>query len=319
MRNLRLGIIGTGFITDTLCEAAGLVEGVEISAVYSRKVDTGCAYAQKHGIKSYFTSLADMLDGDAVDAVYVASPTVCHYEHTLMAARAKKHILCEKSMSVSQEKTEEMIKVAREEGVILLEAMRPAFDPMVDAFKAQLANIGKVRRFGFEFRKYSSRYDKFKAGIVENAFDPSLQNSALSDIGVYPLWLATELFGVPKSLHHESVYLHNGFLAAGEIILGYSDTVGNISYSKITEGRQPSFVEGECGTVFIDKISEPQRVWCTDRDGKVLFELNGDCKNNMIYELIAFRDAVLSGERFEKELSVSRSVAGIMDTITNKN
>lgn len=63
--------------------------------------------------------------------------------------------------------------------------MRPDFDPAFDMIKNALPRIGKIRRASFEFCQYSSRYDRFKDGIIENAFNPALGNAAVSDIGVY--------------------------------------------------------------------------------------------------------------------------------------
>ena len=94
---MRLGIIGTNFISDNLVAAARNTDGVEIAAVYSRKRDTGAAFAEKHPeIGLVFDDLDAFLASGAIDAVYVASPIVAHARQTILALRHGKHVLCEK-------------------------------------------------------------------------------------------------------------------------------------------------------------------------------------------------------------------------------
>lgn len=316
MKTLRVGVIGTNFIQDLFCEAAELVPEVDVVAVYSRKFDTGTAFAKKHGIKDVFTSLDDMLLSTTVDAVYIASPTFLHAEHTLRSLSMGKHVLCEKACTVTYDEFAQMRSAADKSGLVFLEAMRPAFDPMIEIFKDNLSRIGRVRRFKLEFCKYSSRYDKFKCGIVENAFDPTLKNSALSDIGVYPLWLAISLFDCGCEYKSSSVFLENGFEASGEILLSYGDFVGTVSYSKITEGHSDSFVEGELGTLFIDKISVPSKIKLVKNNGECELIASSDARNNMVHEIEYFRDCVFGLKSTKKYLDETESVMRIIDGIS---
>ena len=125
---LKIGMIGTNFISDDFCEAAAQVPGAEICAIYSRKQETGDAFAAKHGIPRVYTDFDEFLDSD-LDAVYVASPNFAHCPQTLQALKRKKHVLCEKVMAVNEQEVRSMIDCARENTVVLLEAMRPDFDP----------------------------------------------------------------------------------------------------------------------------------------------------------------------------------------------
>ena len=224
MSNFSFLIIGTNKISDSFAEAARAV-GVDLLAVYSRKSDTGRAFAEKHGIKRVYSNLSEALLDSEIDAVYVASPTFLHKEHSIMALRAGKHVLCEKSIASSASEYEEMLAVAKENKRVLLEAMRPAFDPALPLILKSLSSIGKIRRANLEFCKYSTRYDNFKRGIVENAFNPQIKNSALSDIGVYPLWLSVELLGEPREIKSEKIFLENGFLAMGASTVSVSSLI----------------------------------------------------------------------------------------------
>ena len=97
---LRLGIIGTNFISDMLCDAVLQSSDMELGAVYSRKQETGDAFAKKHGIPNIFTDYEAFLNSD-LDAVYVASPNGVHCRQTIQALEHGKHVLCEKVMAVN--------------------------------------------------------------------------------------------------------------------------------------------------------------------------------------------------------------------------
>ena len=284
---LKIGIIGTNFISDRFCEAAALVADVKVLAVYSRKAETGEVFAKKHGIKNVFDSLDALLSSD-IDAVYVASPNFMHKEQSIRALRAGKHVLCEKMMANTARDVEEMIAVARESGRVLLEAMRPDFDKSFEVVKSALSRLGKVRRSHLEFCQYSSRYDKFKAGEMTNAFDPGIANSALADIGIYPLHFAVALFGEPSEISASAVILENGFEGMGVVTMNYTDSLAEIVYSKITDSKTPSVIEGEHGSLIIDKISAPGKLTLLLRDGTEEILDFTPVKNNMVYEIEAF-------------------------------
>jgi len=283
-------IIGTNFISDSFVDAAKKVEDVCSYAVYSRAEETAVSFAKKHGIKKYGTTLQSLLADENIDAVYVASPTVCHPEHALAALAAGKHVLSEKMIAPTYAELELMKSFAKKSGRVLLEAMRPAHDPFYDTVKEYLPRLGKLRRAHLEFCQYSSRYDRFRRGILTNAFDRRMKNSALSDIGIYPLYAAVMLFGEPISAFGSSVFLEGGFEGAGEALLTYPEMTVGISYSKIADSTTPSVIEGEDGSLHIDKISAPTSLTYIPRGGEPVTVPTPTVNNNMIYEIRAFRD-----------------------------
>lgn len=289
---IKFGIIGTNFISDWMADAALKVEDIELTAVFSRKEQTGRAFAQKHGIGTVYTDLSQMLSSDIV-AVYVASPTFKHYEHSLCALNAGKHVLCEKMLTVRLSEAEHLASVAREKGLVLMEAMRPLHDPAIYIIKEALPKLGRIRRVHFEYCQYSSRYDAFKQGRVLNAFDPTIGNSALADIGIYPLAMTLSLFGEPKRVSTMSTFLENGFECMGEIAMDYGDMRATVSYSKINEGVRRSVIEGEDASISVSKLSAVSDIDLVYRDGTVQ-SLKSDVieGTNMDCELRDFCDAI---------------------------
>ena len=81
-----------------------------------------------------------------------------------------------------------------------MEAMKNVHSPGFHAMMDNLYKIGTVRRATIQYCQYSSRYDKFKKGIIENAFNPKLSNGALMDIGSYCIHFLASLFGKPEKI-----------------------------------------------------------------------------------------------------------------------
>ncbi len=315
MKKPTVCIIGTNFISDRFAEAVIECGALELYAVYSRSLDTGKAFADKYGIKVVYDSFDKMLSDSDIDAVYVASPTFLHAEQSIAAARAKKHVLCEKMIAINYAEFAAMKKAADGEGIVLLEAMRPDFDGVFDLIKNELPKIGKVRRVSFDYCQYSSRYDKFKSGTVLNAFNPKMKNSALADIGIYPLHMCVSLFGEPKSNSSTSVFLENGFEGAGSLMLGYEDKIALINYSKISDNFTPSVIEGELGSIIIDKFNPPSKITVRMRDGSEYNLPYAPVKNNMIFEVKAFADMINGKGENASYLSVSDTTMRLVDKI----
>lgn len=130
--------------------------------------------------------------------------------------------------------------------------MKNVHSPGFGAILDNLYKIGDVRRATIQYCQYSSRYDKFKNGIIENAFNPKLSNGALMDIGSYCIHFLASLFGRPNKILSDSIILSNGVDGAGSIIASYGDKQAEIMYSKITDSKMPTQIQGEKGCMIIE-------------------------------------------------------------------
>ena len=319
---IKIGIIGTNFISDDFCNAAVKVPGAVLRAVYSRKEETGAAFAERHSIPEVFTDYKKFLSSD-IDAVYVASPNFIHCSQTIMALEHKKHVLCEKVMAVNEKEVRSMIDCARRNQVVLLEAMRPDFDPAFDIVEQNLNRIGRLRRATFEFCQYSSRYDKFREGIVMNAFDPTLGNAAVMDIGVYCIHSLVRLFGMPQEIQAFSTKLSNDFDGSGIVLMKYETMIAEAVYSKISVSVNPSVIQGEDGSILIDYISKPEKICLQLREGardtlegagrEILPFIPAD--NNMIYEIQEFIKLINENNIDHKYLPYSLDTIRVIDEV----
>ena len=317
--DLKLGIIGTNFISDWLVDAAKRL-GITPAAVFSRKHETGKAFAEKHGIPYNFSDFDEFVKTDKINAAYVASPNFCHAQQSASLLSEGKHVLCEKPAASNLNEFKEVRRLAQNKGLVYIEAMRPAYDAALDEVKKLIPACGKLRYCNFEYSQYSSRYDRFKAGIMTNAFDPSLSNAAVMDIGVYPLHMCILLFGKPEKVISHSVKLENGFEGQGNVLLCYGDMTCNITYSKITEAASPSFIRGEDGEIKFGKaLSKINGISFAKKGEKEISTGFCPAENNMVFELNAFCDFI-SGKKDPKEyLDATENTIAVIDEIRRQN
>lgn len=295
---VRFGIIGTNFITDNFLDAGSKCKGFHAQAVYSRTMEKAKEFAGKYGISDCYDSLEELEKADNIDAVYVASPNALHAKQSIMMLEAGKHVLCEKTIASNEKELQAMLKTAKEHGVIVLEAMRPVFDPGFQAIVEHLPKLGKIRRATFQYCQYSRRYDHYKMGIIENAFKPELSNGALMDIGVYCVHPMVKLFGMPDQIMASGFKLSTGAEAMGSIIARYGDDMmAELLYSKITDSILPSQIQGEEGSMIIEEIPDTVRLKIRTRKDKQWEEIKIDKEeNNMYYEIKEFIRLIEEGK-----------------------
>lgn len=295
---IRVAMIGTSMISHEFAKASQRVPGVEIAGVVSRDATRAAAVAQQVGARRSWSDLDAMLSSADVDAVYVASPNSLHHTQSLAALRAGKHVLVEKPAVPTAAEFEELIAVAESQGLIVFEAMRNAYDPGMALVRELLPQVGTIRRVSFEYAQRSSRYDNVLAGQQVNIFDPAMAGGALNDLGVYCVSALVDLFGPPASVHAETVVIGSGADGSGVALLRYPGFVADVSWSKITSSNRPSQIEGELGTITIDKIGEPRRIVLhllgsdpveLDVDGS---DTTGAFIGNMHHEIERFADLV---------------------------
>lgn len=314
MTKLKFGMIGTNFISHTMAEAIAESGTAEVYAVYSRKTETGIAFAEKYGVpdERVYTSLEDIAKS-GIDAMYIASPNRFHCEQSLFFLNRGIHVLVEKPAGADAAEYEKMCKAAEENGVCLMEGMRQAHDPAWQVICDAIPRIGRIRHVAFEFCQYSSRYDRHKAGEHTNTFDRTFANASMLDIGVYPLHCIVMLFGEPKAVMSNSVFLDNGFEGCGEVTLAYDGFTASALYSKIYDSPRPSAIYGEEGTILINKLSVPAAATLYLRGLEPQALHVTETQNNMVYEVRDFAELVRGGDVLHPYTDTTAAVMRIMD------
>jgi D-xylose 1-dehydrogenase (NADP+, D-xylono-1,5-lactone-forming) len=187
---MRWGILGPGKISRAFLTGLAGSATEHAVAVGSRDPDRARATAAEFGVERAYGSYEELLADDTVDAVYIGTPNSVHGPWSIAAARAGKHVLCEKPLGVSRAEAETMFEVAREQGVWLMEAFMYRFHPRTRRL-AELVAAGDIgaptlirSSFGFPLTD--------RANVRLSA---ELAGGALMDVGCYPVNAARMLAG----------------------------------------------------------------------------------------------------------------------------
>ncbi|MFB5676315.1 Gfo/Idh/MocA family protein [Paenibacillus terreus] len=306
---MRFGIIGTNWITERFIQGALETEQFALTAVYSRTEEKGRAFAAQYNMPEVFTDLQEMLEQGSLDAVYIASPNSLHAEQAILCMNHGKHVLCEKPMASNAREVREMIAAAEKNNVVLMEALKSTLMPNFKVIQENLFKLGPIRRYFAGYCQYSSRYDAYKEGKLLNAFNPQFSNGSLMDLGIYCLYPMVTLFGKPDLVKATGVMLASGVDGEGSMVMRYPDMEGVVMHSKISNSYLPAEIQGELGTMVIDKINQPYDVKIHYRDGNVEDLTKPQIHEPMYYEALEFIDMIKCGDRDSKINSHANSLA----------
>ena len=310
---MNFAVVGTNFITDWLLEAGKLCPDFSLKAIYSRTIERAKEYAGQNGAKYAFDKLEDICECNEIDAVYVASPISFHAGQSIRFMEAGKHVLCEKPIASNSDELEKMLKCASDNNVVLLEAMRPQFSPVLRKIESLLPSLGVIRHANINFCQYSSRYDRFLSGEDINTFNPKLSNSALMDLGCYCIHVMLRLFGLPNKIQSSNVSLSNGYDAAGVILADYEYMIVVLNYSKVSDTQGFSEIQGEKGALQFRQPTNFKEVYLTKRGGTTERITIDTVEQDMLYELQAFIDYVKNPEGLIEQHGYSQEAMKIMD------
>ena len=186
--DIKIGIVGTGRIAERFVPESEVVNYVNISGVYDIDNEKAALFAKRHKIGATFQSYDELLDN--VDAVYVATPHLCHYEQCKHALQRGKHVLCETPLVLDGNEARELYDFAEQQGVMLMEANKtahsPAFNHLITMIKSGL--IGNVVDINVsESKLWGERFTR--------ELDPEQAGGSMYELGSYPLLPIVKLMG----------------------------------------------------------------------------------------------------------------------------
>ncbi|MCD8281954.1 MAG: Gfo/Idh/MocA family oxidoreductase, partial [Prevotella sp.] len=186
---VRVGIAGCGRIASRFVGEAACVNGVDVAAAYDIDRDKLLSFSGRHNISPADGSYAEMLAG--VDAVYIATPHLTHYELIREALLAGRHVLCETPMTLGGDEARELFTLAEERDVVLMEANKtahcPAFNHLMVMVKSGV--IGEVV-------DVEASLSKVWGDGTLREFDPRQGGGSMYELGSYPLLPIIKLLGV---------------------------------------------------------------------------------------------------------------------------
>ena len=270
-----------------------------------------------------------MASSPEIDAIYIGTPNHTHAEIAIKCMKKGKHVLCEKPFASNALEAEQMVAVARENGVIIMEAMISTLSPNFRKACELISEVGMLRRYTASFCQYSSKYEALKQGIVPSSFDPLCSGGSLMDLGIYTIWPMVVLFGAPTGMSSNLIKMelpgHGTTDLQGTIDFYYNGFNATVLYSKIADSYLPTEIAGESGNILLDKIHICRNlkfiphVQPTSGRGTGAISIDytqKEVNDPYFYEFKEFIDCVLRGE--ESKINTpdrSVQVMRIMDQI----
>ncbi len=309
MKTVRWGLISTANINRRLIPPIRASKRGTLAAVASRDLAKARDYAREWGIKQAFGSYEEMLESDAVDAVYISLPNHLHAEWSIKALRAGKHVLCEKPFAISLEEVDAMIAAQQETGLALMEAFMYRHHPQ-NKMIGEWVREGKVGDVTL-IRGSFSFYMGDQPGNVR--LNPDWGGGALWDVGVYPLSYAQFIYGeLPESVSGQQHIGKSGVDETFAGLLRYSGGRSAIISCGFETPHQTSIeIHGTGGRIaltrpFTGMNERGREITYTAPDGKAE-KLHTPGPDPYLCEVENMQDAVLDGKPTYVTLAESRN------------
>lgn len=312
---VHVGIVGCGLIAQRFVPEASFVNGVNIVGAYDIDAKKGVTFTQTHHLitcyESYEALLAD------VDAVYIATPHLSHYELTKQALLAKKHVLCEIPLVLEMEQARELYALAEVQGVILMEAHKtahcPAFNHLMTMIKS--GAIGEVVDI-------EASLSRLLPDRTRREFDAAQAGGSMYESAVYPLLPIFKLLGTDyKNLNIYS-RMENGVDIYTKGVLRYPTAVCSFKLGLGVKTEGNLVISGTKGYAYVESPW-----WKTDyfelryedqnQNKKFFYKWDGE---GLRYEIQEWMSCILnkrfSSARLRRRESIA--MAGVMQQFTER-
>lgn len=315
---MKVGIIGTFWLSETFAQAVHRLDGIRIGAVCSRSLNKANKFANAFAKGAVcYDDPAQLARDRSIDAVYIATPNVTHYQLSKQMLLADKHVLCEKPICVELWQYEELLEIANERGLVYLEAMMNAHLPQLKSVQEALRASGPIVSARLDFSQRSSKIDRVRRGEVFSTFSKASCGGALMDLGVYSVYIALQLFGYPQKVEAYATPICD-VDGTDTVILGYDGYQVVLTMSKLAESRIRSEILCENGTVTLGLLSRLQEIdyYPLGQEEQCLFG-RSDFVESMTWEIRDFH-SYTKGKDYRDMQQLSRDSIRLLNAIRQK-
>ena len=309
MSKLNWAILGPGTIAKDFAKAIEEVNG-KIYAVGSRSVEKAKKFAEGYNVEKVYGNYDEMLNDKNIDVVYISTPHCNHYEYIVKSLQNNKHVLCEKAITVNGDELREVVKLAEEKNLIVMEAMTLFHMPLYKKLSEIIQNgkIGKIKMLQVAFGSLKE-YD-----VNNRFFSKELAGGALLDIGTYALSFTRYfLSSKPNVLFTTMKKFETGVDEQSGIILNNKDDeMAVISLTMRAKQPKKGIVAGEKGYITVENYPRADKATITYPDGSVETIEAGDTYKALVYEVQDMNDCILKIHQNDT-IKLSLDVMEIMD------
>ena len=308
---MRLVIFGCGKIANRIAKSCKLVDGLDLVGFASRDINKAKEYCETYNCKEYGNY--DYFLNSDVDAVYITTYNKSHYSLIKEAILHNKNVICEKPMLSSIEKNKELFALARKHNVLLMEALKSVFLPIIIKTK-QIINdkkLGNVISISAGFMRNGSHDDNHWIN------DPDC-GGALLDLGSYCIGTMNYLLDKKPVLKEiETNKTATKADSTSIVTVDYDGIKGKCSVSNRLDGDNSLYIEFEKGYLKIENYWKNNNGYYVLNDKR--YELNEELISDFYYELKHFNDLVDKGIKESNVMNEQASENILIITGVNQN
>ncbi len=302
---IEFGVVGCGRIAQKFIPETEEVDSVCVKAVYDVDKDVSERTAKRFGVEIVSESFEDLVE--CSNAVYIATPHLCHYTQAKYALEHGRHVLCETPLALQAKQAEELYALAHEKSLVLLEANKtaysPAFNRLITLVKSGL--IGDVVGIDASESKLWSKEN------LKRELDPEQAGGSMYEMGSYPLLPIIKLLGTDfKTVNLYSRTDENGVDIYTRGIMAFDKAVASFQLGLGVKTEGNLVISGTKGYVY---VSSPW--WKTD-----YFELRYEDQNQnkkyfykweepgLRYEIQEFVSCIINKRQYSSRLKPHESI-----------
>ena len=250
MEPVKWGIIGPGNIArDFVSDLAFVKTPQQVVAVLGKSKKSTIEFASTYNIPHTFFEIDEFIAKGNMDVVYVATPHTLHHEQVMKCLQSRLPVLCEKPLTINETQCKELVDASRTTQTFLMEGMWIRFLPGIRLVMS-LLNEGKIGKI--VSIRASMGYKAPPGPESRRYFDPALGGGSLLDLGVYPVFLALLLLGVPDTIKAVGTLSEEGVDETCSMLFHYNKGQhATLESSLKSETKLPVEIAGEKGTIKI--------------------------------------------------------------------
>ena len=309
---IRWGILATGGIAHAF--ASDLVlGGFQVQAVASRAQASADAFAAEFGIPTAHPSYEALAADPDVDIVYISTPHPFHAENARLMLNAGKHVLIEKPITLNGREAREIVDLAASKRLLVLEAMWTRFLPHMVRIREILAagTIGDVHTL---IADHTQRLPEDPEHRLNSMV---LGGGALLDLGIYPLTLASELFGRPETILATATFKPTGVDAQVATTFRYpGGQIAQTLSASDTAGPNTATILGTTGRIDIDRVwYAPTTIRVRDSSNEVIETFSAPITGRGMHFQAVEAEKLIRAGRISSDILPVEEMVTIMETL----
>lgn len=293
--NVNFGIIGCGRISKKFADAVNQVENAKLISVAASKKEKAKCFANEFGAMNAYASYEELIADKDVDIIYIGLVNNFHYDICKKCLLNGKNVLCEKPLTISYEGTKELCKIAKENNVLLMEAMWTRCLPSYQKAKSWVTDgkIGNTTMIDADFCIYREFDENHRL------YNKELGGGALFDLGVYPIDFAIGIMD-KKPVQVNSMG-HIGPTGVDEycsITMKFDDdTIAVLKTGFIVSKPIEANIHGEKGYINVKNFNGSRDCYLYDNNNNLIAEFHDEVENGFVHEVNHVIDMYLNNKK----------------------